>query len=83
VVAAWPITFPDVEDKVTVTPAARGRTTPEMLNATPLFTDVGGVIIRFLVTASEIGDVAEASRSHDDSVRTRSDTDLPISIGME
>ena len=82
-VVAWPITLPDVVDKVTVTPAVRGKTMPEIVNATQLFTDVGGVTIRFRATVSVNAGVADASRSQEDSVRTRSDTDFPISIGIE
>jgi hypothetical protein len=83
VVVAWPITLPDVVDKVIVTPAVRGKTIPEIVNGRPLFTDVGGVAIRLRATASVNAGVADASRSHEESVRTRSETDLPISIGIE
>ena len=83
VVVAWPITLPDVVDKVIVTPAVRGKTIPEIVNARPLLTDVGGVAIRFRATVSESACVAEASRSHEDSVITRIETDFPMSIGIE
>ncbi len=56
---------------------------PEIVNGRPLLTDVGGVVIRFRATVSVSAGVADASRSHEDSVRTRSDTDLPMSIGIE
>jgi hypothetical protein len=83
VVVAVPITLPEVVAKVIVTPAARGRTVPEIVNGTPLFTDVGGFKMRFRATLSESAGDADAPRSHEASVRTRNDTDLPISIGIE
>jgi hypothetical protein len=54
---------------------------PDIVNGDPALTDVGGSIMRFLITVITIGWVADAERSHDGSVITRRETDLPINIG--
>jgi len=54
---------------------------PDIVNGDPALTDVGGSIMRFLITVIAIGWVADAERSHDGSVITRRETDLPMSIG--
>jgi hypothetical protein len=55
--------------------------TPDIVNGDPTLTDVGGLIMRFLVTVRVIDCDADAARSHDASVNTRIVTDLPINTG--
>ena len=64
------MTLPPIVAKVRDTPAARGRTVPEIVNGAPLLTEVGGFTIRLRETETATGVVADASRSHDGSVTT-------------